>query len=320
MNGLETLLGKPIFQALGWTLIHFIWQGALIAIIHAGVSVLLRRSTANARYAAACVAMLMMLTAPAVTIFVVTSVQEPSILSEPAAFVSNTQPSSARTLSVDDKLAPGFIEAEPEPAAVLQTSPMKQWAADRLPRAMPWFLGLWFMGVLFLSLRFAGGLVTAQRLKRLETSPTVHLWQEKLRVLCERLRVSRPVRLCESALVEVPTVIGWLRPVILIPASAISGLSPEQLEALLAHELAHIRRCDYLVNLIQTTIETLLFYHPGVWWVSRQIRHERDRPEPNRVYRCHVCRLELIVDGLTQTMTVAPLPTARNRRKTDLKP
>ena len=276
MNGLEILLGKPIFQALGWTLIHFIWQGALIAIIHAGVSVLLRRSTANARYAAACVAMLMMLLAPAVTIFVVTSVQEPSLSSEPAALVSNTQPSGARTLSVDDKLAAGFIESEPETAAVLQTSPMKQWAADRLPRAMPWFLGLWFLGVLFLSLRFAGGLVTAQRLKRLETSPTVDLWQKKLRVLCERLRVSRPVRLCESALVEVPTVIGWLRPVILIPASAISGLSPEQLEALLAHELAHIRRCDYLVNLIQTTIETLLFYHPGVWWVSRQIRHERE--------------------------------------------
>src|SRR5213075_1924050 len=130
--------------------------------------------------------------------------------------------------------------------------------------------------VLVLSLRFAGGLVTAQRLKRIETSATVQLWQEKLRVLCVRLRVSRPVRLCESALVEVPTVIGWLRPVILIPLSAISGLSAEQLEALLAHELAHIRRYDYLVNLLQTSIETLLFYHPVVWWVSRRVRDERE--------------------------------------------
>lgn len=168
-----------------------------------------------------------------------------------------------------------FSGSEVEPASS-NASAVKQWALDRLPRAMPWLLALWFLGVLLLSLRFAGGLVTAQRLRRVETSPTVQFWQEKLRDLCSRLRVSRPVRLCESALVEVPTVIGWLRPVILIPMSAISGLSAEQLEALLAHELAHIRRCDYLVNLIQTTVETLLFYHPAVWWVSRQIRHERE--------------------------------------------
>lgn len=276
MNGLETLLGKPIFQALGWTLIHFIWEGALIAILYASVSVLLRRSTANVRYAAACIAMLMMLIAPAVTIFVVTRVQEPSLFGEPAAIVTNAQTASVSPLSVDERLATGFTASEVEPASAPQALRMKQWAADRLPRAMPWLLALWFLGVLLLSLRFAGGLVTAQRLRRVETSPTVQLWQEKLRALCNRLRVSRPVRLCESALVEVPTVIGWLRPVILIPLSAISGLSAEQLEALLAHELAHIRRCDYLVNLIQTTIETLLFYHPAVWWVSRQVRHERE--------------------------------------------
>lgn len=275
MTGLETLLGKPIFQALGWTLIHFIWEGALIAILYAIVCVLLRRSTANVRYAAACLAMLMMLIAPAVTMFVVTRIQEPVVLGEPAAMV-NSQRLSGRAQSLDDRLATGFVASEAAAVSAPQALPMKQWAADRLPLAMPWFLGLWFLGVLLLSLRFAGGLVTAQRLKRVETSPTVQLWQERLRALCVRLRVSRPVRLCESALVEVPTVIGWLRPVILIPVSAISGLSAEQLEALLAHELAHIRRCDYLVNLIQTTIETLLFYHPAVWWVSRQIRHERE--------------------------------------------
>jgi beta-lactamase regulating signal transducer with metallopeptidase domain len=88
--------------------------------------------------------------------------------------------------------------------------------------------------------------------------------------------VSRPVRLCQSLLVEVPTVIGWLRPVILVPVRALTGLAPQQLEALLAHELAHIRRHDYLVNLLQTIVETLLFYHPAVWWVSHQVRVERE--------------------------------------------
>lgn len=153
---------------------------------------------------------------------------------------------------------------------------MKRWAQERLPRAMPWLLALWFAGVLSFSLRFAGGLVMVHRLKRTETSNNVQLWQEKVASLSNRLRVSRPVRLFESALVEVPTVIGWLRPVILLPATALTGLSAEQLEALLAHELAHIRRYDYLVNLLQTSVETLFFYHPAVWWVSAQVRQERE--------------------------------------------
>ncbi|MEK6409867.1 MAG: M56 family metallopeptidase [Acidobacteriota bacterium] len=273
MNGIEMLLGKPVFQALGWTLIHFIWEGALVAILYASVSVLLRRSTSNVRYASACFAMLLMLIAPAATMFAIIRAQEPSLAGAPSETIGQAQPANVIARSTDDQQA---ITSKVEPAAAPHGSPMKQWAADRLPLAMPWLLALWFFGVLLLSLRFAGGLVTAQRLKRVDDSAVVQLWQEKLIALCVRLRVSRPVRLCESALVEVPTVIGWLRPVILIPVSAITGLSAEQLEALLAHELAHIRRCDYLVNLLQTTIETLLFYHPAVWWVSRQIRQERE--------------------------------------------
>jgi Zn-dependent protease with chaperone function len=91
-----------------------------------------------------------------------------------------------------------------------------------------------------------------------------------------RLGVTRPVRVLQSAIVQVPAVIGWLRPVVLLPASALTGLTPLQLDALLAHELAHVRRCDYLVNLVQSMIETLLFYHPAVWWVSRRVRQERE--------------------------------------------
>jgi beta-lactamase regulating signal transducer with metallopeptidase domain len=276
MNGIETLLDRPVFQALGWTLIHFVWEGALVAILYASVSVLLRRSTANVRYAAACGAMLLMLIAPAATMFAVSRDLMPSFGGAPAVTGDNAQTSSVIGRSADDQQFAGFVTSEVQSASVSQGSPMKQWAADRLPRAMPWLLALWFLGVLLLSLRFAGGLFTAQRLKRVETSAIIQLWQEKLFALCAQLKVSRPVRLCESALVEVPTVIGWLRPVILIPVSAMTGLSAEQLEALLAHELAHIRRCDYLVNLVQTTIETLLFYHPAVWWVSRQVRQERE--------------------------------------------
>ena len=275
MNQIAELLDKPIFQALGWTLIHFIWQGALIGIFYFSVSLILRRRSANVRYAAACIAMLLMLIAPAATLVIIRATAElPATAAStewgalPLESVTLKQFQPPSVESVDNK--------EIEPVRASTPDAIVKRIQDALPRFIPWFLALWFAGVLFLSLRFAGALVVVHRLKRVETSRNLLIWQERFSLLCQRLRVSRPVRLCESVLVEVPTVVGWLRPVILLPATALTGLSAEQLEALLAHELAHIRRFDYLVNLLQTSIETLFFYHPAVWWVSAQIRQERE--------------------------------------------
>ena len=101
-------------------------------------------------------------------------------------------------------------------------------------------------------------------------------WQQRLDGLAARLRISKPVALLESCLAEVPVVIGYARPVILMPVGLLAGLPVAQVEAILIHELAHIRRQDYLVNLMQTFIEGLLFYHPAVWWISGVIRAERE--------------------------------------------
>jgi uncharacterized protein involved in exopolysaccharide biosynthesis len=123
----------------------------------------------------------------------------------------------------------------------------------------------------------ARGCLWVRRLRRRGTERVEQAWLEIVDDLRLRLGISRPVRLFKSALVEVPTVIGWMRPVILLPASALTGLTPEQLEAILAHELAHVRRVDYLVNACQCVLETLMFYHPAVWWISRCIREEREQ-------------------------------------------
>src|SRR5215471_14705787 len=275
MNAIAEVFNKPIFQALGWTLIHFIWQGALIGTLYFSLSLMLRRRSANLRYFIACMAMLLMLMAPAATLVIIKSTavlpatgsanEWSAIELEP---VPVKEPQLPSLKSADDK--------EIEPVRASMPDVIVNTIQADLPRFIPWFLALWFAGVLFLSLRFAGGLVVVHRLKRGETGPGMRIWQERLSSLAQRLKVSRTVRLCESALVEVPTVVGWLRPVILLPAQALTGLNAEQLEALLAHELAHIRRFDYLVNLLQTTIETLFFYHPVVWWVSAQVRQERE--------------------------------------------
>ena len=134
----------------------------------------------------------------------------------------------------------------------------------------------WLSGVALLTLRLLTGWLWVQRLHARGTAPAPLGWQQMVVRLSKRLHISRPIRLFQSAMVEVPTVIGWLRPVVLMPASALTGMGPEQLEAILAHELAHVRRHDYLVNLLQTLVETLLFYHPAVWWLSRRIRIERE--------------------------------------------
>jgi len=275
MSAVETLLANPFAQSLGWALIHFVWQGALIAALYLIASVLLRKSTSATRYAAGCVALLLMLIAPVATTLArywSSERAQLAVVVEPAV-APRTEITAAQ--SSDIRLG-AARRSDIESAPALQTSSLTQWAGDQLRRYIPLMLALWLAGVLFLSLRFAGGLVMVRRLKRAERSAALGLWEDKLADLCRRLRLSRPVRLCESALVEVPTVIGSLKPVILLPASALTGLTANQLEALLAHELAHIRRYDYLVNIFQTGVETLLFYHPAVWWVSAQIRQERE--------------------------------------------
>ena len=280
MTAIETLLAKPILQALGWALLHFIWQGAIIAALYAVAKIFLRKRAANIRYAAACSALALMLAAPLITLFIMarSSVGEQAIAATSEASVV-VEPYAAAAPTLDARTKPS---TSGETQTVFGSSTRKdsdyliEWARGRFALCMPWLLALWFAGVLFLSLRFAGGLAMTHRLRRREAGPALDVWQEKICDLSKRLRVSRPVRLCESLIVEVPTVIGWLRPVILLPASALTGLSGAQIEALLAHELAHVRRYDYLVNLVQTAIETLLFYHPAVWWVSREIREERE--------------------------------------------
>jgi len=141
---------------------------------------------------------------------------------------------------------------------------------------LPYVVSGWLIGVFALSVWHLGGWAQLQRLRKKMVKKVDASLYNKLKVLAERLKVNRAVQLMESAMVQIPTVIGWLRPMILLPASALTGLSAEQLEAILAHELAHVKRFDYLVNILQTVVEILGFYHPAVWWISHKIRAERE--------------------------------------------
>ena len=143
--------------------------------------------------------------------------------------------------------------------------------------ALPWLVALWLAGVAALSCIHLGGWVRVRRLRHQGVQPVAAtVAKSSCANLANRLGIRRPVELLASTRVAVPTVVGWLKPVVLFPISTFTGLEPRQLESILAHELAHVRRHDYLVNVLQVALETLLFYHPAIWWASRQVRELRE--------------------------------------------
>ncbi len=152
------------------------------------------------------------------------------------------------------------------------------------PLAMP-FIGLesmaswlgcaWIAGIGAASLRLAAGWLRLQRL-RASAMPAPETWQSAVDVMRRRLGIARAVRLVETRLADVPGVIGWVSPMLLFPAGLLAGLPSSQVQLIVAHELAHVRRNDYLWNLVQTAIETVFFFHPAVWWLSNRVRAERE--------------------------------------------
>ncbi|MCF7957537.1 MAG: HEAT repeat domain-containing protein [Phycisphaerae bacterium] len=282
MEFLENVLSQGMVQRLGWMLVHFVWQASVVALFLGILLKLLRKSSASLRYVVSCLALVMVVSLPVITLSLI-SVVEPDLAIEisPAAdpeteLVAITPAPIEIEQSVN--LVIPAIEAG-TPVSRISASPvipLRQRITEILEPCLPYAVMLWLVGVLGLSVWYLGGWTQLHRLRQKLVKPVDETLRGKFREVAGVLGVKRAVELMESALIQVPTVVGWLKPVILLPASVITGFSADQLEAILAHELAHIKRCDYLVNMLQTGVEILGFYHPGVWWVSKKIRIERE--------------------------------------------
>ncbi len=284
MNPLQSSTTALIIRATGWTFLHFLWQGALVAIILACVLALLSRRSAQPRYLAACVALVLMTILPLITFARILA-------------TGNSADTLLISIPVSATVIGQGIVNPPEPLAYR--------IAAALDRSMPGLLVVWLAGVVLLFVRLSIGLTIAQRMMSAATQPPPGDLLLTFDRLARRIEVTRPIRLLRSALVEVPTVIGWLRPVVLIPFACLSGLSLNQIEAILAHELAHIRRRDYLVNVLQSVVEALLFYHPAVWWVSSHIRRERE-------HCCDDLAVQYTGDALTYARALSLLEELRS--------
>ena len=251
------------WQALGWTLVHFLWQAAAIALLYRIADLLLTRSSAAVRYAMAVAALVAMLGASLAT-----------LAWEEAGSRSATTQASEQALSFT-------VAGPPLPASVAQSATTPEAPRDHAWRfdmdgMLPWLDATWLAGVLCLSLRAVGGCWFLERLRRAALEEAPHALRVRLDVLRRELGIRICIDLRLSEKIGNPLTAGVLRPWILLPCSALTNLTPEQLEMVLLHELAHIRRGDYLWNLMQTGMETIFFFHPAVWWVSRRVREERE--------------------------------------------
>ncbi len=245
-----------LVRSLGWTLLHFCWQGAIVAVVLWCALQLLSRRSAQQRYATACVALAMLVLLPLIT-FTQISIHEYRLATDVPTFIIPTGASLV-------------VDAGNEVQSLLTL------AAHALDPLLPWILAAWSAGLCVSLVRLSIGLRLAHRMAVTSVSPASVPLQLMFASLQRRLGLRRRAALLNSALVQVPTVVGWLRPVVLLPLSCFSGLEEIQIEAILCHELAHIRRHDYLISVVQSVAEAVLFYHPAVWWVSQQVRRERE--------------------------------------------
>ena len=236
-----------LVESLGWTLLHFLWQGCVIAAATAVTLRLLRKADPVYRYNTACVGLLACLLWPAAELYL--------RLYDGGAAGAQLRIADAFLIGRANGAAGGLLAF--------------------LHRHLLWIVGFWAACAVGMALRMALGLLWIGRSARVQVTDAA--LQASVSRLALQFGVTRAVRLRLVDNLSSPLTAGWLRPLVLMPASLVSGMPQELLEALLAHEMAHVKRLDYLVNLGQNVVEILLFYHPAVWWISGRIRTEREQ-------------------------------------------
>lgn len=245
MNWLDTVIQMSASQALGWTILHSLWESVVVVAM---LAVLLASTrSARVRYAVACLALIALSASFGVTLLLLLPSGHAGVPPHSAVF--------ARSF----KLRPDFHDGR-----------------SSVEMLIPWLAPAWVVGVLLFYIRYTVAWFSTGRLCHRGAYPPPAPWEATLARLVKEAKISRPVVLLESLFADSPMTLGYLRPVILTPLGFLAGLPPDQVEAVLLHELAHIGRCDYLANVCQRLLEGLLFYNPAVWWISRVIRQERE--------------------------------------------
>ncbi|MBA3353900.1 MAG: polysaccharide deacetylase family protein [Blastocatellia bacterium] len=274
---LQMLGESKLVADLGWTLLHSFWQIGLVSL---GVLIalrVLRDHSPNLRYALSTSALALSVLLPVIT-FVQASTNGEIVPSSVRSTTASGHRGDRHVLRIGESAV-----GEPQqPISIAGEggsglfAVLFRWIDRTLPDLLQIAVAAWLVGVAIFSLRLGGGFSRLRKYTTEGANEADAYWQHAFALLRNSAAVKRTVRLVRSELVQTPIAIGVLRPIIIIPASLFLQMSPRELEMIIAHELIHIRRFDPLVNLLQCIVEALFFYHPGVWWISGQMRRERE--------------------------------------------
>jgi len=258
---MTTLIPDIILRAACWTLLHSLWQGLIVALLAGIIMVLTKKSSSSLRYNLLCGLLFLFLGVSGYTFYrQLPSTASPAVSTGGPA-VTAVAPPSAHVIA-------------PAAGVIVQSGIDKLIQYFNTHAAL--IVLVWFIIFLGRFVQMLSGLVYAQRIRHYQTKAAPSEWTQRLQELVNKVRITRPVLLLESALIKVPVALGFLKPVILLPVGMLTHISPDQVESILLHELAHIRRQDYLLNLIQNLVDTLFFFNPAMIWISSLIRVERE--------------------------------------------
>ena len=256
MNLINQFISDELIYALGWTVIHSLWQAMAVAAAFALVLLAFPKKKATVRYLIANIALFLVLLNSIIT------------------FLFLYQPNTSTT---DTGLY--FILKD---AIHLELPPIHEWSDWTsnfwyyFNEQLPIIVVIWLLGMSFFTLRLVGSYAYVQHIKLHRNAPVDAYWQSQLETICKAMHIQRSIDFVESSIVKVPMVIGFFKPMVLVPIGIVNTLSTKEVEAILAHELAHIARNDYLLNILQSVIEVIFYFNPAVWWISANIRVERE--------------------------------------------
>nr|WP_295874636.1 M56 family metallopeptidase [uncultured Chitinophaga sp.] len=268
-----------LVRALGWSILHALWQAFFVYACLRVVLKLWPMASARIKYNLSFFAL-----SGIFTWFLITFYQQWQTISAANQLLVQYAPANAADMAA--------LAAQP---AAPYTGQLKMVTLfPSLEQCFPVLVTLYLFGMLLMTIKLSSDLVQLHHIRTSMVEPMGEIWEKHLQRLMGRLKLSRPVKLLVSRYIQVPVMLGFLKPVILLPVAMVNNLSEEQLEAILLHELAHVKRNDYLLNIFQSIVETILFFNPFVWLISRIIRQERE----------HCCD-DLVIAGTVQPLHYA---------------
>lgn len=255
-------------EALGWTLLHSLWQGALIFVLSLPLLVYYKNHSPQLRYNLLCLALLVLVSSMAVTCYLYRPDPRPDLV-----FMETSQETSQEVAAYN----PANHFAVPKRQLPDQSYNLQESVHHFIQSYSGYLVNFWLFGMCFFAFRWMGGLLFTYRLKHKGTQMVETIWQDRVNQWSRSMGIRKGVQIFESVRTEVPLILGHIKPIVLLPLGILNGMTPKQVEVIIIHELAHIRRHDFLINLCIAALEMVLFYHPVYWWLANHIQQEREQ-------------------------------------------